>query len=89
MDFFGIGFQEVVVVLVIALLVLGPAKMTDVAKTMGKVVRDLRRASSEVPKLLSMEEDDKPQQPPAPPRQQIPDQPSPKEPDAGKDKEEK
>ena len=74
MNFFGIGAMELVFVLVIALLVLGPNKMVETARTLGKYFRELQRAASEVPKLLSLEEE----QPKAelPPRQSISDEPS-------------
>jgi sec-independent protein translocase protein TatA len=38
----GIGPMEVVVVLVIALLVIGPKKLPDMAKSMGSGVREFR-----------------------------------------------
>ncbi|MSQ21689.1 MAG: twin-arginine translocase TatA/TatE family subunit [Dehalococcoidia bacterium] len=76
MSFFGIGPTELVFILVIALLLLGPGKMVETARSLGKYVRDLQRFTSEVPRLLSL--DDNP--PPTPPqRQQVSEQP-PKEP---------
>ncbi|MEK7777448.1 MAG: twin-arginine translocase TatA/TatE family subunit [Chloroflexota bacterium] len=78
MDIFGIGPLELVFVLVIALLVLGPGKMVEMARDMGKHVRDFQRAASEVPRLLSLEDD----QPPTPPqRQQVSEQPPNEPPD--------
>ncbi len=41
---FGIGWSEILVILVIALLVLGPTKLPDIAKGLGKGLRDFRRA---------------------------------------------
>jgi sec-independent protein translocase protein TatA len=38
----GIGPMEVIVVLVIALLVIGPKKLPDMAKSMGSGVREFR-----------------------------------------------
>jgi sec-independent protein translocase protein TatB len=76
MNFFGIGFTELILVLVIALLVLGPNKMLEVARTMGKYARDLQRATSELPRLLSLDEDSKR---PTPDRRQVP-APTPNDP---------
>ena len=45
MDIFGIGPLELVFVLVIALLVLGPGKMVEMARDMGKYLRDFQRAT--------------------------------------------
>lgn len=40
---FGIGGSEILVILVIALLFLGPDKLPDAAKTISKTVRDLKK----------------------------------------------
>jgi len=44
---FGLGFGEIILVLVVALLVLGPEKLPALAKTLGKGMREFRRAASE------------------------------------------
>lgn len=41
---FGIGWSEVLVILVVALLVIGPTKLPDIAKGLGKGLREFRRA---------------------------------------------
>ena len=45
---FGLGFWELAVILVVAFLVLGPKKLPDLARTLGKSLRDLRRASEDL-----------------------------------------
>ena len=45
---FGIGPEELMVILVLALLVLGPERLPKVARDLGKVVGDLRRTSDEL-----------------------------------------
>ena len=57
MNFLGIGFIELVIVLVVALLILGPNKMVEAARTLGKYMRELQRANAELPRLLSLDED--------------------------------
>ena len=74
MNFFGIGALELVFILVVALLVLGPNKMVETARTLGKYLRELQRAASEVPRLLSLNEE--PPKAELPPRQSISDEPS-------------
>jgi sec-independent protein translocase protein TatA len=37
-----LGWQEILVVMVIALLVLGPAKLPDLARTVGKGIREFK-----------------------------------------------
>ena len=38
----GLGWQEILVVMVIALLVLGPAKLPEMARTVGKGIREFK-----------------------------------------------
>jgi TatA/E family protein of Tat protein translocase len=45
---FNVGPLEIVLVLVIALIVLGPQKLPDVARSVGKGMREFRTAISEV-----------------------------------------
>lgn len=56
MDFLGIGPLEILVVAVVAFLFLGPARMMEVTRSLGKVMRDVRRATSDLPSLLSLDE---------------------------------
>lgn len=42
----SLGFTEIMVVLVIALIVLGPARLPDAARSLGKAVRELRNLTS-------------------------------------------
>jgi sec-independent protein translocase protein TatA len=43
----GLGFQELLIILVIALLFFGGKKLPEIASGMGKAVREFKRASSE------------------------------------------
>jgi Tat protein translocase TatB subunit len=43
---FGIGTPELLVILVVALLVLGPKRLPEVARALGKGLAELRRATS-------------------------------------------
>jgi Tat protein translocase TatB subunit len=55
MDFFGIGPWEVVLILIVALLVVGPEKIPGIARTLGRTVRAIRRASSELTTAVTRE----------------------------------
>src|SRR5215813_1199721 len=44
---FGVGFPELVVILVVALIVLGPQRLPEVARMLGRAYGQLRRASEE------------------------------------------
>ncbi|MBI4200115.1 MAG: twin-arginine translocase TatA/TatE family subunit [Chloroflexi bacterium] len=69
MNLFGMGPLELVFVLVVALLVLGPNRMVEAARTLGRQVRTLQRAASEIPRLLSLEEPPEAEPPRARPSQ--------------------
>src|SRR5262245_19431353 len=45
---FNIGPGELILILVIALIVLGPGKLPDVASSLGKSLREFRKAASDV-----------------------------------------
>ena len=45
---FGIGPEELMLIAIVALLVLGPERMPKVMRDVGKVVGDLRRTSDEL-----------------------------------------
>ncbi|MEJ2353649.1 MAG: Sec-independent protein translocase protein TatB [Anaerolineales bacterium] len=45
MDFLGIGPLELLVVLIIALIVVGPERLPEIARSIGKTLRDLRAMS--------------------------------------------
>lgn len=57
MDFFGIGTGELIVIMVVALIFLGPEKMVGAARTMGKFTRQITQASRDFTKKLEDEVD--------------------------------
>lgn len=52
---FGIGMQELVLILVIALIILGPKKLPDVAKSLGKALNEFKRATSDIKDSLEVD----------------------------------
>lgn len=54
---FGIGSTELLVILVVALIVIGPSKLPDLMKTLGKGMAEFRRMSSDVKSTLEAEVD--------------------------------
>jgi len=55
MGFFGIGTWEILLILVLALIVWGPGKLPEIARTMGKTVRALRKASFDLTNAVTKE----------------------------------
>ena len=42
---FGIGMQELIIIAIIALIVVGPKKLPDLAKTLGKGFSEFKKAT--------------------------------------------
>ncbi len=62
------GPLELVIILVIALLILGPGRLPDVGSALGKSIREFRKASSDLGDSLKVETTPLPPTPPeAPP----------------------
>jgi sec-independent protein translocase protein TatB len=61
---FGIGAQEIVIILIVALIVVGPQRLPEVAGQVAKAIRDFRRMSDELTgeftRSLSLDDDPKP-----------------------------
>lgn len=53
---FGIGGPEIIVILVMALLVIGPKKLPDLARAIGKGMAELKKATQEVKESLEVDE---------------------------------
>jgi len=53
---FGIGPMELVLILVVALLVLGPKRMPELARMLGRGLSEFRRASSDLKQSLALDD---------------------------------
>ncbi|GAH09726.1 unnamed protein product, partial [marine sediment metagenome] len=45
---FGIGMPEMLLILAVALIVIGPKKLPDLAKSLGRGLAEFRKATSEI-----------------------------------------
>ena len=54
---FGIGLTEVIVILVVALLVVGPKKLPELAKTLGRGMAEFRRTADDFKSSIYEDED--------------------------------
>lgn len=53
--FGNIGFPELLIILAIALLIFGPKKLPEVSRSIGRAVREFRRASDEIKDKIEQE----------------------------------
>jgi sec-independent protein translocase protein TatB len=52
---FGIGTWELLIILVLALVVLGPQKLPEIARQVGKTITKLRRTADEVRREIDLD----------------------------------
>jgi len=52
---FGLGMQELIVIFIIALLVFGPRKLPELGRSLGRGLREFKRASEELKEGLAVE----------------------------------
>ena len=64
---FGIGMSEMLIILAVALLVFGPQKLPEIAKSIAKGLKELRRAGDDLRSSVNFDlDDDKPARRPLP-----------------------
>lgn len=54
---FGIGMPEMLLILAIALIVIGPKKLPDLAKSLGRAFGEFKRATAELKNSIDIEDD--------------------------------
>lgn len=55
MDFFGIGPGELLLILVLVLIVFGPRRIPEIARTLGKMMREVRKATTDLTTQVTRE----------------------------------
>lgn len=73
----NIGPQELLLILVVALLVVGPRRLPELARSLGKGIRELRKAQDEVGRTIRVNLDEP--APAATPERKLPETPGPPE----------
>ena len=63
---FGLSFGEVVIIAILALLLLGPERLPDAAKKLGKGLRDIKKATDDLKDQVEQEIYGQPQKPARP-----------------------
>jgi TatA/E family protein of Tat protein translocase len=54
---FGIGVPEMILILAIALIVIGPKKLPDLAKSLGRAMREFKKATTEFKETMDLDGD--------------------------------
>lgn len=54
---FGIGMPEMLLILAIALIVIGPKKLPDLAKSLGRAMGEFKKATSEIKQSIGADAD--------------------------------
>jgi len=49
------GFQELVVVLIIALVIFGPSKLPELGRALGRGIREFKKATTEIEESITKE----------------------------------
>ena len=63
---FGIGFPELILILIVGLIVFGPGKLPEAGRALGKGLREFKKAQSALTAAMNAPEPALRQQPPAP-----------------------
>lgn len=50
----GVGMQEIIVILVVALIVIGPKKLPDLARALGRAIGEFKRAADDLKEDLDI-----------------------------------
>jgi len=54
---FGIGMPEMILILAIALIVIGPKKLPDLAKSLGRAMNEFKKATREIKESIDIDDD--------------------------------
>lgn len=55
MNFFDMGIMEILMIVIVATIIWGPGKIPQVARTIGKTIATLRKASQELTSQITRE----------------------------------
>lgn len=50
----GVGMQEIIIIFIVALIVIGPKKLPELARALGRAMAEFRRAADDLKKNLDI-----------------------------------
>lgn len=71
---FGIGLPELILICVIALIVVGPQKLPELARTLGRTLGEFKRVADDVKRTITAEMQEEMNRPYNPPKKEEPPQ---------------
>jgi Tat protein translocase TatB subunit len=54
---FGIGMPELIIIMVVALIVIGPKKLPDLARALGRGMAEFRKATQDIKETLELDDE--------------------------------
>lgn len=54
---FGIGMPELILILAVALIILGPKRLPEIARSLGKAMREFKNATNELKSAVNLDDD--------------------------------
>ena len=64
MGFLDIGVGEIILILVVALIIWGPHRITEIGRTLGKIARTFKKATFDLTAQITKETEDQEKKPP-------------------------
>jgi TatA/E family protein of Tat protein translocase len=64
---FGLGVQELLFIMALALLIFGPKRLPQIGRTLGRGMAEFRKASTELQRSINLDLEDPPPRPKARP----------------------
>ncbi len=55
MDFLGMGIGEILLILIVALIIWGPGRIPEIGRSLGRILRALKKASSDLTAEITKE----------------------------------
>jgi sec-independent protein translocase protein TatA len=58
---FGFGIPELIIILVVILLIVGPSKLPQLGSSLGQTLKSFKKGMNDEPRVINPKDDEKPQ----------------------------